>query len=155
MEGTGFVPAVLTRAARIREDVGLLARFPRAVVGISIPTDDDAIRRAFEPGGDPIPDRVEALAAFHRAGVTTMAFIQPILPMNARRLVDLIAPLTKIVRIDRMHDVDRVRHLYRAAGREDAAEDRFFEETAAELRELLVARGVSVDPLEDLAFVAD
>jgi hypothetical protein len=46
----GFTPVILTRAARVLDDLALLARFPRAVVGFSIPTDDDAMRAHFEPG---------------------------------------------------------------------------------------------------------
>jgi DNA repair photolyase len=148
--GTGFVPAVLTRAGRVREDAALLARFPRAAVGLSVPTDDDGIRQVFEPGGDPIEERFEALLACQRAGVTTVAVVQPMLPMDPERLAERLASCARAVRIDRMYDGERVRHLYARAGRLDAMEDGFFERTHARLREALAARGVAVDPLDDL-----
>lgn len=147
----GFTPVILTRGARIIEDVELLSRFPRAAVGLSIPTDDDAVRAAFEPGADSIEDRIAALAAAHRAGLQTMAVIQPMLPMSPERLAGLLAPIAKVIRIDRMHEMERVRPLYEAAGCPEAATDAFFVETERALRAAFAARGVRCDPLEDLA----
>ena len=112
---------ILTRAARILEDVALLARFRRALVGFSIPTDDDAMRQIFEPGADPIGERLRALRALSEAGVRTFAVIQPVLPMNVERLVEAIAPFVRAVRIDRLYAGERVRHLYAAHALEAAA----------------------------------
>lgn len=145
----GFTPIVLTRSAVVLDDLELLARFPRAAVGLSIPTDDDAMRAAFEPGADPIDVRIDTLRKLHAAGVSTFVVVQPMLPMNARALVDRIAPLVRSVRIDRMYELPRVRHLYERAGRLDAMEDAFFERTERELREAFDARGVEV--AEDVA----
>jgi DNA repair photolyase len=147
----GFVPMVLTRAARIREDFALLARAKAAVVGFSIPTDDDRLRAAFEPGADPIDARIEALAEAHAMGLRTCAVIQPMLPMDVPRLVDKLAPIVGVVRVDRMHRMDRAKALYERAGCAYAAEDAFFERTAAELRAAFAARAVRADDLDDLA----
>ncbi|MDC0740795.1 SPL family radical SAM protein [Polyangium mundeleinium] len=148
--GTGFTPGVLTRAARIGEDAELLGRFRRVLVGLSIPTDDDEVRRQFEPGGDPIEERFAALDACQRAGCVTVAVVQPVLPMDPERLAARLAPLVRAVRIDRMYDGHRVRHLYEAAGRLDAATEEFYQRTAGALRAALEARGVRIDPLDDL-----
>ncbi|WP_170229920.1 SPL family radical SAM protein [Polyangium fumosum] len=147
---TGFTPGVLTRAARIQEDAALLGRFRRVLVGLSIPTDDDEVRQHFEPGGDPIEERFAALEACQRAGCVTVAVVQPVLPMDPERLAARLAPLVRAVRIDRMYDGDRVRHLYDAAGRLDAATEEFYQQTAGALRAALEARGVCIDPLDDL-----
>lgn len=149
----GFTPVILTRAARVLDDLDLLRRFPRAAVGLSIPTDDDAMRVHFEPGGDPIPDRLEALEKLHEAGVRTFAVIQPMLPMNAAKFADRLAPLVRAVRIDRMHELPRVQHLYEAAGRLDALTDAFFERTERELREGFARHGVPIDEADDLTGV--
>jgi DNA repair photolyase len=146
-----FVPVVLTRAARIREDFALLARAPAAIVGFSIPTDDDRMRERFEPGADPIEARLEALEEAHRMGLRTCVVIQPMLPMDVERLVARVAPFVSIVRVDRMHRMDRARALYERAGCVDAAEDAFFERTAEELRAAFGARGIRADELDDLA----
>lgn len=149
----GFAPVVLTRAARVLEDVELLARFPHAAVGLSIPTDDDRVRQRFEPGADPIDERLEALAALAAAGVRTFAVVQPLLPMDPERLVERVAPHVRSVRIDRMHAMDRALPLYRAAGREDAASDAWFAATKSELEDAFTRRGVLFDELEDMRAV--
>jgi DNA repair photolyase len=147
----GYSPVLLTRAARVQEDLDLLARFPSAAVGISIPTDDDRVRSHFEPGADPIDARIAALAAVHAAGVRTCAVIQPVLPMNAARLVDSLSPLVSAVRIDRMHRMDRAIATYVAGGYAQAARDDFFDETQAALRAGFAARGIAIDDRDDLA----
>jgi DNA repair photolyase len=149
LEG-GFSPVVLTRGARVVEDIPLLARFPRAAVGVSIPTDDDAVRAHFEPGADPVAARVDALAQLHAAGVRTFVAVQPMLPMDPARLVDLVAPHAPVARIDRMYKLDAVAHLYAAAGCPEAMTDAFFARTSAALREGFAARGVRVDDLDDM-----
>ncbi|MBK7859921.1 MAG: radical SAM protein [Archangiaceae bacterium] len=112
----GFEPMLLTRSRLIEDDVELLARFPTALVGISIPTDDDAVRARFEPGADAIDERLAALERCSKAGVFTFAVVQPTLPMNPARLVERLSPWVKAVRIDRMHELEQARPLYEAAG---------------------------------------
>lgn len=148
--GTGFAPVVLTRGARIQEDAALLARFERAAVGVSLPTDDDRVRAAFEPRADPVEERLAALEACHRAGVRTMAVVQPLLPMNPERLAERLAPIARSVRVDRMHELEKARPLYEAAGCLDAMSKEFADRTERELRAALERRGVRVDPLDDL-----
>jgi DNA repair photolyase len=146
----GFTPVVLTRSAVVLDDLELLGRFPRAAVGLSIPTDDDSMRAAFEPGADPIDERLRALEALASRGITTFAVVQPMLPMDPEALAARLAPLVSMVRIDRMYELARVRPLYERAGRLDAMEDTFFEETERALREALERRGVRCDGELDL-----
>ena len=148
--GTDLAPVVLTRAARILDDIELLKRFPRALVGFSIPTDADEYRRIFEPGADPIEERVDALRALHAAGVRTFAVIQPVLPMDVHRLVETLAPVVRAVRLDRMYFTARVKHLYDEHGLERFATEAFAEETINRLARAFHSRGVAVDSLDDL-----
>ncbi len=143
-----FLPVILTRAARVKEDLPLLSRFRAAGVGFSIPTDDDGVRQRFEPGGDPIDERLDALRACHAAGLRTFAVIQPVLPMNPERLVEHVAPYVRAVRVDRMYEMSRIRHLY--AAHPEAAEDAFFERMVPLLCDLFRARGVAANELDDL-----
>ncbi len=147
--GTELVPVVLTRAARILEDLALLRRFPRALVGFSIPTDADAYRQIFEPAADPIDDRLDALAAIHHAGIGTFAVIQPVLPMNVDRLIERLAPLVRAVRLDRLYLGERVAQLYRDNGLDAYATDAYADDTLGRLARGFTARGVRVDPLDD------
>ena len=146
----GFGAVVLTRAALVVEDLELLRRLPAAAVGFSIPTDDDRVRQKFEPGADPIAERIAALARFHAAGLCTFAVVQPMLPMDPARLVASLAPLIRAVRIDRMHELPRVRHLYAQAGMLAAATDGFFARTGAALRAGFSAAGIRYDEMDDL-----
>ncbi len=147
---TDLAPVVLTRAPRIVDDIELFKRFARAAVGFSIPTDVDEYRQIFEPGADPIEDRLEALRAFHAAGVRTFAVVQPVLPMDADRLVEQIAPFVHTVRLDRMYLGERVQHLYDQHGLWRFATDDFVDRTIHRLAAAFSGRGVRVDPLDDL-----
>ncbi len=147
---SGFAPVVLTRAARIVEDIDLLKRFPRALVGFTIPTDEDRYRQIFEPGADPIQERLEALKICHSAGVATVALIQPILPLDVMRLTEQVAPYVHAVRIDRMYFIDQVRHLYVEHGLEQYATEAFFSEAIRRLCEAFRSRGVRIDAMDDL-----
>ena len=147
---TDLAPVVLTRAPRILDDVELLRRFRRALVGFSIPTDADEYRRIFEPNSDPIPERFEALRALHAAGVRTFAVIQPVLPMNPERLVEQIAPYVRAVRLDRLYVVERVQDVYERHGLAAYATEKYADETIARLTAGFRARGVAVDSLDDL-----
>ena len=146
----GFSPVILTRGARVVEDLDLLARFPRAAVGLSIPTDDDGVRAHFEPGADPVEARMEALARCREAGLRTFLAVQPMLPMDPARLVALTAPHAHVVRIDRMHDLERVGDLYRSAGCPEAMTEEFFARTGEALRAGFSAHGVRLDGLDDM-----
>lgn len=152
----GFTPVILTRAARIVEDVDLLRSFDRAVVGLSIPTDDDRVRERFEPGADPIGERVEALRTLHEAGLSTFAVVQPVLPMDPERLAAMLAPIVSHVRVDRMHAMHRALPLYERAGCRSAATAEWAEEMQARLVTALRGAGVAIDALDDLsALVAE
>ena len=150
MRDAGFTPMVLTRAKAVVDDVELLASFPRAYVGFSIPTDDDAVRARFEPGADPIDERIEALERCHAAGLVTFVVVQPTLPMDPERLAARVAPFVRAARVDRMHEVEQSRPLYEAAGLTEAMTEGFFARTVGALREAFAARGVPVDDRDDL-----
>ena len=98
---------------------------------------------------------IEALRAFHAAGVRTFAVIQPVLPMNVDRLVERIAPFVRVVRLDRMYVGERVRHLYEGHGLQKFATEAYADETIARLTHAFRSRGVAVDPLNELEPLLD
>ena len=73
------------------------------------------------------------------------------LPMDAAHLVELIAPLVRAVRVDRMYALPRALPLYEAAGCPEAATPDFFAATVGALRQGFAAHGVVIDGLDDLA----
>ncbi len=146
---TELAPVILTRAPRILQDLDLLRRFPRALVGFSIPTDSDKYRKIFEPRADAIEDRLTALRALHSAGVSTFAVIQPVLPMNVDRMVENVAPFVRAVRLDRLYVGERVHHLYDDNGLQEYRTGEWAAETIGQLTAAFEARGVAVEPLDN------
>lgn len=148
----GFPFLILTRESRVLEDLEL---FKQGAVGFSIPTDDDAIRQAFEPGADSIEARFEALERFHAAGVATCAVVQPALPMDEDAFVERCAPLVRAVRIDAMHFEQRVAEVLTGLGIDPAGEREAGVERVRRLKERFEARGVKVDHNDDLTGIIE
>lgn len=139
-----FPVSILTRSPLVLRDLDLLRRFREVSVGLSIPTDDEAVRKLLEPRAPPIAARVEALQALRAAGVRTWVFDGPLLPQDPARYVETIGDAAGEVLIDRLNYADRVKALYRRHGLHAALEDGWFEATAAALRRGFEARGVAV-----------
>lgn len=152
---TDIAPVVLTRAPRILDDVELLKRFRRALVGFSIPTDNDEYRRLFEPNADPIEERFAALRALHAAGVKTFAVIQPVLPMNVERLVENVAPFVRAVRLDKLYVGERIAHVYDEHGLSAFRTEQYAVETIDALARAFLSRGVTVESLDNFEPLLD
>jgi DNA repair photolyase len=150
----GFGPTILTRESRVLDDLPLLRR-GRSAVGFSIPTDDDRLRRVFEPKADTIENRFVALRRCAEAGIVTCLVVQPVLPMNVDAFIARTAPWTRVVRIDRMHFGERVASLYAAAGIAHAASPAYEEDLLGRLAEGYRRAGVAVDERDDLAGMID
>ena len=84
---------IQTRSTYVTRDLPLLEQLrERLVVGISITTDRDDIRKLFEPTCAAIPRRVATLAELHAHGIRTQASLAPLLPCNPEQLAALVAP---------------------------------------------------------------
>lgn len=88
---------IQTRSANILRDLELL----RAVgehtdlrVSFSLTTDDDRIRRIFEPRCESIPDRLRTIKALREAGLNVYATLAPILPCNPKLLAHMAVEAT-------------------------------------------------------------
>lgn len=150
MKGTGFVPMILTRSTSVLDDLERLREFPRALVGMSVPTDDDAVRAVFEPRTEGIEARLEALKAMHAAGLRTFAVVQPMLPMDPEKLVEKVAPWVHAVRVAPMYEKGRSTTLYESIGRPEAATEEWELATFERLKAGFAAKGVPVTTREDL-----
>lgn len=73
---------VQTRGPLVVRDADLLAQFRRVRINVSIPTDAETIRRAFEPKAPPLEDRWQALATLRAAGLSTGICVTPALPLR-------------------------------------------------------------------------
>ena len=134
--------SILTKSDLVVRDIDLLRKADNVEAGLTITTDNEHTRKAFEPGSSGIKARIAALRRIHEAGIPTYVFIGPILPMNPERLVDSIAPFADSVLIDRMNYSWKVRQAYRARHLDYALEDAFFEEMESRLIRRLNKLGI-------------
>lgn len=87
-----FPVSVLTKSNLVVRDLDLFKQFSKCEIGLTITTTDQKIARNFEPHSSIPQQRIKALEILHRGGITTYAFIGPILP----ELTDLEAIFTAI-----------------------------------------------------------
>jgi DNA repair photolyase len=132
----GWAVSILTRSPLVTRDLDLFATLPQVSVGLSIPTDDDAVRRVLEPQAPPIPARIITLERLRQAGLTPWVFIAPMLPLNPARLFELLAPQVSEVRLDPLNYRQQVSQLYRQHGWDYALTDAYARETGEALRHL-------------------
>lgn len=82
---------IQTRSPFVVDDIPLLRRFgDRLTVGISIPTDSDIVRKAFEPRAPAIGRRLSTARQLHEAGIRVEASVAPLLPCTPRRLARML-----------------------------------------------------------------
>ena len=113
-------------------------------VGITITTDDDAIKKIFEPYAPPVDTRIQALKTLHENGVKTYAFIGPLLPMNPEALSDKINPYVDSVLIDRMNYISKTLRLYRRMNLKRWLDDSFVEGIIHRLKKGFAGKDVSI-----------
>jgi DNA repair photolyase len=91
---------VQTRSPLVVRDIALLARIPTAGVSMTVTTDDEAVRRAFEPNAPGTELRIEALGRLRAAGIPTQAAVAPLLPGDPERLARWLDPVVDRVVVD-------------------------------------------------------
>jgi DNA repair photolyase len=105
---------IQTRSPFVVRDIDLFQRFGDTLtVGISIPTDSEVVRRAFEPRAPAIPRRLSAACQLKEAGIRTIASIAPLLPCTPRRLAKLLVPCFHRALAESLHFYDRAEHLHK------------------------------------------
>jgi DNA repair photolyase len=73
---------VQTRGPLVTRDLDLLAQFRAVRVNMSIPTDSETVRHAFEPKAPPLQRRWQALEQIRAAGVSVGICVTPMLPLE-------------------------------------------------------------------------
>ena len=107
-----FSVDILTKSPLIARDIDLLKQFESIEVGITITTDDEGIKKIFEPQAPSIESRIEILKKLHSGGIRTYAFIGPLLPMNPELLCKKLFDYVDYVFIDRMHYIAKTVSIY-------------------------------------------
>lgn len=72
---------VQTRSPLVTRDIDLFARFPAVRVNMTITTDDEAVRKVFEPGCASLGRRLAAIAEVQQASIPTCITLTPLLPV--------------------------------------------------------------------------
>jgi DNA repair photolyase len=73
---------VQTRSPLVTRDLDLLGRFPAVRVNMTVTTDDEAVRKVFEPGCASIDRRLAAIGEVQAAGIPACITLTPLLPVT-------------------------------------------------------------------------
>jgi DNA repair photolyase len=139
-----FPVDILTKSPLVLRDVDLIKEFKEITVGVTITTDDNAIKRIFEPHAPPVDARVHALKTLYENGIKTYAFIGPLLPMNPEALSDKINPYVHAVLIDRMNYVSKTQGIYKHMNLKRWLDDSFLEGIIHRLKKGFPGKDVSI-----------
>jgi DNA repair photolyase len=104
---------ILTKSPLVRRDIDLFKQFKDIEVGITITTNDERIRKIFEPKAPPVEARIQTIKKLHEARIRTYVFIGPILPMNPEIVCEKLAGYVDYVFIDRMNYITKTLSLYK------------------------------------------
>lgn len=72
--------SILTKSHMVLRDIELLKRFKDIEVGFTITSTDDKISRYFEKKAPNVSQRLDAMQKLNSAGISTYAFVGPLLP---------------------------------------------------------------------------
>ncbi len=138
---------IQTRSPLVLRDVERLKRISHCGVSFTVPTNDDVVRRRFEPDSPAIGRRIETLRALREAGVPTQAAVAPVLPGDARALAERLEPVVDRVVVDDLVSGDGAHgarsHEIRARLRADG--DGFWAESGAAAEVAITFRSVFGD----------
>lgn len=73
---------IQTRSTLVTRDIDLLREFEHVQVNMTVTTDDETVRRVFEPTCVPNPQRLDAIQQIHEAGIRTCITMTPLLPVR-------------------------------------------------------------------------
>lgn len=137
-----FFLDILTKSPLVLRDLDLIKRFRQIEVGLTITTENEAVRKIFEPQAPPVEARITALRRLSEEGIPTYAFIGPILPMNPERLAEKIRPFAKRILIDRMNYPSKTRRIFIQQGFTPWLEGAFVDDISMRLRSALTGKEV-------------
>ncbi len=139
-----FQVDILTKSPLVLRDIDIISKLKDAEVGLTITTDNDRVRKIFEPNAPPIPVRIEALKKLHKKGIKTYVFIGPVLPMNPDSLAEQIKPYANSILIDRMNYVAKVKWFYQKHHIEKWLDKKFIDGVISRLRKNFSGKEVEV-----------
>jgi DNA repair photolyase len=139
-----FPVHILTKSPLVLRDMDLIKQFNKIEVGVTVTTDDETIKRIFEPQAPSIDTRIHTLKTLCENGINTYAFIGPLLPMNPEALSERINPYVQSVLIDRMNYVSKTLMIYKRMNLKRWLDDSFLGEVIDRLRGGFAGKDVSI-----------
>jgi DNA repair photolyase len=139
-----FSVNLLTRSPLCLRDIDLFKQFKKIEVGLSITTQDEGIKKLFEPHSSSIQARLKTLRTLRKERIKTYAFIGPILPLDPIQLVTMLDGLIDEVLIDRMNYSNKVKAIYRMNKLDKYLEDDYFKVVGNELKGRFEEKEISV-----------
>jgi DNA repair photolyase len=139
-----FSVDILTKSPLVLRDVDLFRRFKDIEVGITITTDDERIRKIFEPKAPHVDARIRTIKKLCEARIRTYVFIGPLLPMNPEVLCEKLADYVDYVFIDRMNYITKTRALYKKYKLEKWLNREYLEDIVARLKTGFTEKPVNV-----------
>ncbi len=97
---------IQTRGPLVVRDIDVLTQFTSVRVHMSIPTDSEKVRRAFEPKAPPLERRWQAIAEVKAAGLPVGICVTPMLPLeNPQAFIQrLVAFAPDVLVVQDFHD---------------------------------------------------
>ena len=133
----GFSINILTKSPLVLRDMDLIRKFQDIEVGITITTNDEKIRKIFEPNAPPIGARIHTLRKLHEQGIRTYVFIGPLLPMNPETLSKEIRQYIRYAYISKMNYISKTQYIYKRMNMDPWLEPRFLDEIKKKLQRYL------------------
>jgi DNA repair photolyase len=131
---------IQTRSPHVVRDIALFRQFGDTLtVGVSIPTDSEIVRKAFEPRAPSIPRRLKAARQLTEAGIRASASVAPLLPCTPARLARLLTPCVGhawVGTINFYEKADLLRRIYAEHGWESYLRPEHAEAVRSALREV-------------------
>ena len=98
---------ILTKSSLVLRDLDLIKDFDSIEVGFTITSFDNDVSKIFEPETHPITDRLKAMNKLCDEGISTYAFMGPVLPYltdeNLDLLLDELASSVNRIMVDRLN----------------------------------------------------
>jgi len=91
--------AIQTKSPLVINDIDILKKLKKVSVGFTVTTLDDKVARFIEVNAPSVSSRIKALRKLHSKGISTYAFIGPLLPHfvnNEKRINELLDKLQEV-----------------------------------------------------------
>lgn len=87
---------IQTKSPLVIKDLDILRKLKNVSIGFTVTTLNDKVSKFLEVKAPPVSSRIQALKKLHQAGISTYAFIGPILPYFISREKDIDELLNKL-----------------------------------------------------------